>query len=88
MAPLVRENNIGDFQLAYPYAALNLVLAPAGEADEIRRQTERVLSTAGGIPGESDRELLIVDLETISGLRRFWWLASIRCTPGAVRRSV
>lgn len=69
---LCQANDIGDFQLAYAYEALARARALAGEAVEARRWTGPALLAAEAIAEESDRELVLSDLETVPGRPRFW----------------
>jgi hypothetical protein len=69
---LCQENGIGDFDLAFAYEALARGHAIGGDAGQARALTERALVAASDIAAEDDRELLLSDLETIPGQRRFW----------------
>jgi DNA-binding transcriptional MerR regulator len=69
---IAQSNGIGDFQLAFAYEALARAHAVGGDPEETRHWTEQALAAADGIAQESDRELLLTDLETIPGQERFW----------------
>jgi hypothetical protein len=69
---LCQENGIGDFDLAFAYEALARGHAIGGDAGQARACTEQALVAASDIAAEDDRELLLSDLETIPGQRRFW----------------
>ncbi len=69
---LCEENGIGGFDLAFGYEALARGHAVAGDAEQARACTERALAAAGDIAEDDDRELLLSDLESIPGQRRFW----------------
>jgi DNA-binding transcriptional MerR regulator len=66
------ENGLGDFDLAFAYEALARGHAIAGNADQARAYTEQALAAAEDISQDDDRELLLTDLETIPGQKRFW----------------
>jgi DNA-binding transcriptional MerR regulator len=69
---LCQENGIGGFDLAFGYEALARGYAVAGDAEQARAYTEQALAAADDIAEDDDRELLLSDLETIPGQRRFW----------------
>jgi DNA-binding transcriptional MerR regulator len=69
---LCQENGVGDFDLAFGYEALARGHAVAGNAEQARAYTKQALAAAEDIAEEDDRELLLGDLETIPGQRRFW----------------
>lgn len=65
-------NGIGDFDLAFAYEALARAHAEAGDAGAARAMTEKALVAVEGISEDSDRALVLADLETIPGQPRFW----------------
>jgi DNA-binding transcriptional MerR regulator len=69
---LCRENSIGDWDLAFAYEALARGHAVAGDAEQARAYTEQALVAAEDIAEDDDRELVLGDLETIPGQKRFW----------------
>jgi DNA-binding transcriptional MerR regulator len=69
---LCQENGIGDWDLAFAYEALARGHAVAGDAERARAYTEQALAAAEDIEEDESRELLLGDLETIPGQRRFW----------------
>jgi hypothetical protein len=66
------ENGIGDWDLAFAYEALARAHAVAGERGRAREYTDQALAAAKDIAQDPDRELLLGDLETIPGQRRYW----------------
>lgn len=69
---LCQKNGIGDFDLAFAYEAVARGHAIAGDAEQARSYTEQALAAAEDIAEEDDRELVLSDLETIPGQKRFW----------------
>ena len=69
---LCQENGIGDWDLAFAYEALARGNAVVGNAEQARAYTEQALAAAEGIAEDDDRELVLADLETIPGQKRFW----------------
>lgn len=69
---ICREHGIGDFDLAFAYEALARAGAVGGDLEQARSWTEQALAAADDIAEDGDRELLLADLETIPGQRRFW----------------
>ena len=69
---LCLENGIGDWDLAFAYEALARGHAVAGDAEQARAYTEQALAAAEDIAEDDERELVLGDLETIPGQRRFW----------------
>jgi DNA-binding transcriptional MerR regulator len=69
---LCQENGIGDWDLAFAYEALARGHAVAGDTEQARAYTEQALAAAEDIAEDEDRELVLGDLETIPGQRRFW----------------
>ncbi len=69
---LCQENGIGDWDLAFAYEALAWACAIAGDAGHAREYTDEALAAAKDIAADTDRELLLADLETISGQQRCW----------------
>lgn len=66
------DEGIGDWDLAFGYEALARGHAVAGDGEQARALTERALAAAEQIAEDDDRALLMADLETIPGQRRFW----------------
>lgn len=62
---ICRENDIGDFDLAYAYEALARAWAVLGSAEETRRHLALALEAAEHIQEADDKELLLKDVETI-----------------------
>jgi DNA-binding transcriptional MerR regulator len=69
---LCQENDIGDWDLAFAYEALARGHAVAGDTEQARARTEQALAAAEDIAEDDDRELVLSDLETIPGQKRFW----------------
>jgi hypothetical protein len=69
---ICQENGIADWDLAFAYEALARGHALAGNAELARACTEAALAAAADIAEDEDRELVLRDLETIPGQRRFW----------------
>ena len=69
---LCQENGIGDWDLAFAYEALARGHAVAGDSEQARAYTEQALAAAEDIAEDDERELVLGDLETIPGQRRFW----------------
>jgi len=69
---LCQQNGIGDWDLAFAFEALARGHAVAGDADQARAYTEQALAAAEDIAEDDERELVLGDLETIPGQRRFW----------------
>ena len=67
-----QESGIGDWDLAFAYEALARAHAVAGERGRAREYTDQALAAARDIAQDPDRELLLGDLETIPGQRRYW----------------
>jgi hypothetical protein len=66
------ENGIGDWDLAFAYEAMARAHAVAGERGQAREYTDAALAAAKDIAQDADRDLLLGDLETIPGQRRYW----------------
>jgi DNA-binding transcriptional MerR regulator len=69
---LCQENAVGDWDLAFAYEALARGHAITGDFEQARAYTKQALAAAEDIAEEDDRELLLGDLETIPGQKRFW----------------
>ncbi len=69
---LCQENGIGDWDLAFAHEALARAHAVAGDATQARRHTDQALAAAQDIAEDSERELVLADLETIPGQPRYW----------------
>jgi len=69
---ICQENGIGDWDLAFAYEALARAHAVAGDAARARDSTDQALTAAEHIADDEDRDLLLVDLETIPGQPRYW----------------
>ena len=69
---LCQENDIGDWDLAFAYEALARGHAVAGNTEQARAYTEQALAATEDIAEDDDRELVLSDLETIPGQKRFW----------------
>jgi hypothetical protein len=69
---ICEEQGIGDWDLAFAYEAMARAYAVAGERGHAREYTDQALAAARDIAADPDRELLLGDLETIPGQRRYW----------------
>jgi DNA-binding transcriptional MerR regulator len=69
---ICRQSGIGEWDLAFAYEALARACAVMGEMNEARGWTEQALAAADDIVEDGERELVLADLETIPGQRRFW----------------
>jgi DNA-binding transcriptional MerR regulator len=69
---LCQEHGIGDFDLAFAYEALARGHAIAGNTEQARACTQQALAAAEDIAEDDERELVLGDLETIPGQKRFW----------------
>jgi hypothetical protein len=69
---ICRENDIGDWDLAFAYEALARAHAVAGDARQAREFTDQALAAAEDIAEDDERELVLADLETIPGQPRYW----------------
>lgn len=69
---ICRENDIGDWDIAFAYEALARGHAVAGDRGQARAFTERALAAAKQIAEDGDRDHLLRELETIPGQQRFW----------------
>jgi DNA-binding transcriptional MerR regulator len=69
---LCQENSIGDWDLAFAYEALARGHAIAGNAEQAHACTEQALAAVEDIAEDDERELVLGDLETIPGQKRFW----------------
>lgn len=67
---LCTENDLADWDLAFAHEALARGHAIAGDGEAARRETE--LALAIDIAEDEDRALILADLGTIPGQRRFW----------------
>ncbi len=65
-------NGIDDWDIAFAYEALARAHAISGDAEAARTMTERALEAAEKIKKEEDRKIVMADLETIPGQKRFW----------------
>lgn len=66
------ENDIADWDLAFAYEALARATALAGDMDRARALTEQALTAAQDVKADADRQLVLKDLESIPGQKRFW----------------
>lgn len=66
------ENGIGDWDIALAYEALARANAISGDAEAARAMTERALEATEKIIQDEDRKIVLADLETIPGQKRFW----------------
>jgi DNA-binding transcriptional MerR regulator len=62
---ICQRHGIGDWDLGFAYEALARAHAVAGDGQETARWLERARAAAEEIAEESDRELLLADLETV-----------------------
>ncbi len=69
---ICRENQIGDWDLAFAYEAIARAYAVSGDAEDARDYTEQALAAAEDIAEDEERALVMADLETIPGQPRFW----------------
>ena len=69
---LCRQNEIGDWDLAFAHEALARAHAVGGDAAAARAATEQALACGEDIADDEDRAMLLADLETIPGQPRFW----------------
>ncbi|MGO9198323.1 MAG: MerR family transcriptional regulator [Acidimicrobiales bacterium] len=65
-------HSIADWDIAFAYEALARGHAVAGDAEAARAMTERALEAVEMIADDEDRKLVLADLETIPGQKRFW----------------
>jgi len=65
-------NGIADWDIAFAYEALARGHAVAGDAEAARAMTERALEAVENIADDEDRKLVLADLESIPGQKRFW----------------
>jgi DNA-binding transcriptional MerR regulator len=65
-------NGIADWDIAFAYEALARGHAVAGDSEAARAMTERALDAAERIDEDESRKLVLADLETIPGQKRFW----------------
>ncbi|HYS41544.1 MAG TPA: MerR family transcriptional regulator [Pseudonocardiaceae bacterium] len=66
------ENGIGDWDLGFAYEALARAAAVVPDPDAARGFTDKALAAAADITEDEDRDLLLADLETITGQPRYW----------------
>ena len=66
------ENGIGDWDVAFAFEALARANAVSGDAEAARAMTERALEATEMIKEDEDRKIVLADLETIPGQKRFW----------------
>lgn len=66
---ICKENNIGDFDLAYAYEALARAYAVAGEESEAEKYIQLAKEAGERIKEKENRDLLFSDLETIPGYK-------------------
>jgi hypothetical protein len=69
---ICQENDIGDWDLAFAYEALARASSVAGDAAAARGYTDQALAAAKDIATGDDRAIVLADLETIPGQRRYW----------------
>jgi hypothetical protein len=65
-------NGIADWDIAFAYEALARAHAISGGTEAVRDMTERALEAAEKIEQDEDRRIVLADLETIPGQKRFW----------------
>jgi DNA-binding transcriptional MerR regulator len=65
-------NGIADWDIAFAYEALARGHAVAGDSESARAMTERALEATERIADDDSRKLVMSDLETIPGQKRFW----------------
>jgi DNA-binding transcriptional MerR regulator len=66
------ENGIADWDIAFAFEALARGHAIAGDSEAARAFTERALEAVDKIAEDEDRKIVLGDLETIPGQKRFW----------------
>jgi hypothetical protein len=66
------ENGIADWDIAFAFEAVARAYAIAGDPEAARAMTERALRAAEEIKEDDERKIVLADLETIPGQRRFW----------------
>lgn len=69
---ICQENDIADWDLAFAYEALARATALAGDMDRARALTEQALTAAQDVKADADRQMVLKDLESIPGQKRFW----------------
>ena len=65
-------NGIGDWDIAFAFEALARGHAIAGDSEASRAMTEKALEAVEKIEEDEDRKIVLADLETIPGQKRFW----------------
>jgi DNA-binding transcriptional MerR regulator len=65
-------SGIADWDIAFAYEALARGHAVAGDSEAARAMTERALEATERIADDDSRKLVMSDLETIPGQKRFW----------------
>ena len=65
-------NGIGDWDIAFAFEALARGHAIAGDSEASRAMTEKALEAVEKIEDDEDRKIVLADLETIPGQKRFW----------------
>jgi hypothetical protein len=66
------SNGIGDWDIAFAFEALARGHAIAGDSEASRAMTEKALEAVEKIEDDEDRKIVLADLETIPGQKRFW----------------
>jgi DNA-binding transcriptional MerR regulator len=65
---ICQANGIGDWDIAYAYEALARASAIAGDLDAARSWLEQAYSAAQDIGEDEERQMVLMDLQTIPGL--------------------
>ena len=65
-------HGIGDWDIAFAYEALARAHAIGGDSEAARAMTERALAAAEAVKENEDRKIVMADLESIPGQKRFW----------------
>lgn len=67
---ICKENNIGDFDIAYAYEAMARAHAVAGKKTECEKYIELAKEAGEQIKEKEDRDLFFSDLKTVLGYNR------------------
>jgi DNA-binding transcriptional MerR regulator len=65
-------NGMADWDIAFAFEALARGHAIAGDSEASRAMTEKALEAVERIEDDEDRKIVLADLETIPGQKRFW----------------
>lgn len=64
---ICKENNIGDFDIAFAYEAMARAYAVSGEKTESKKYIELAKKAGNQIENEEDKRIFFGDLETVPG---------------------